>query len=231
LQIFDDVEEGIHTSSRREQTLPMGEEACEGLLLDRLDFFAKAGEGLAADDAQDLGIAPFAMKAARTEAAFNDAVFCNEMIEGLLGLRGIERESVGYFVERERAVGASVAANEFDDRLGYRFEQGRWDAGWEWGAKAVTIAGCVFDGDDALFAGDAELKKATGADQSVHKFEDFRRGDSQREFFASEVTEAKQKIVKAVGITSAERIYEALLLGFDLFHRFAVEELAEVGFT
>ena len=62
-------------ATRREQSLPVGEEAGEGVLLDRFDFAAQLGERFAADLAEDFGVAPFAMETAGTEAAFEDAAF------------------------------------------------------------------------------------------------------------------------------------------------------------
>ena len=53
----------------------MSEEAGEGVLLDGLDFTTESGEGFAADEAEDLGVAPLAMEAAGKESAFEDASF------------------------------------------------------------------------------------------------------------------------------------------------------------
>ncbi len=109
--MFDDVEKSVHAAAWGEQALPVGEEAGEGLLLDRFDFFAKPGQGFAADDAEDLCVAPFAMEAAGAEAAFDDAVFSGELVEGLLDLSRVQRETAGYLFEREWAVGTGVAAD------------------------------------------------------------------------------------------------------------------------
>ena len=121
-----DVEERVHAAAGGEQALPVGEEAGERLLLDRLDLFAQFGEGFAADEAQDLGVAPFTMEAAGAEAAFDDAVFDDELVQGLFGLGGVEGEAGGDFREGEGAVGAGIAADEFEDWIGLRLREARW---------------------------------------------------------------------------------------------------------
>ena len=163
MQLFDYVEESIHAAAWCEQALPVGEEAGEGLLFDRFDFFAEPGEGFAADDAEDFGVTPLAMEPAGTEAAFDDAVFRGQLVEGLFGLRGVEREATRDFFEGEGAVGAGVAADEFEDGMGYGFEQRCRDAGREGDAEAVPVACGVFDGDDAFFSGDAYFEQAARA--------------------------------------------------------------------
>ena len=65
----------MRSASRREQSLPMREEARQRVLLDRLDFAAQFGERFAANLAQDFSVAPLAMEAAGTEAALEHAAF------------------------------------------------------------------------------------------------------------------------------------------------------------
>jgi hypothetical protein len=209
----------------------VGQEAGEGLLLDWLDFFAQFCERFAADEAQDFGVAPFSVDTAGAEAAFYDAIFRSEVVESLLGLRRVEGEAAGYLLQREGAVGAGVAADEFDDWFGNGFEQRGGNPGWEWDAEAVAVAGAVFDGDEALFSGDAEFEQAAGADQAIYRFEDCGFGDTERQFIAGEVAEAEEEVVQAIGRSRSERVDEALLLLFDLGHGVAVEEFAEICFA
>ena len=133
LQVFDGVEERVEmrgtAAARREQSLPVGEEAGEGVLLDRFDFAAELGEGFAADLAEDFGVAPFALEAAGTEAAFEDAAFEARSMQRLFDVGGVERKAIGNFAQREGAVGAGIAADEFKDGVGDRLEQGGGEAG------------------------------------------------------------------------------------------------------
>ena len=56
---------GVEAAARDGDTLPAGEQADEGVLLGGYDFAAQAGQGLAADLLENVGIAPFAMHALR----------------------------------------------------------------------------------------------------------------------------------------------------------------------
>ncbi len=58
----------------------MGEEARQRVLLHRLDFTAEARQRLATNLAQDLGVAPLAVRSARTEGAFEDASFHGQLV-------------------------------------------------------------------------------------------------------------------------------------------------------
>ena len=71
----------------------MGEEAGQRVLLDRLDFAAQPGQRLAANLAQDLGVAPLAMKAAGTEAAFEDAALGGKLAQRVFDGGGVEARS------------------------------------------------------------------------------------------------------------------------------------------
>ncbi len=77
LQALDGIEQRIEmrwtAAARREQALPVGEEAGQRVLLHGLDLAAQPGQRFAANLAQDLRVAPLAMKTAGTEAAFEHA--------------------------------------------------------------------------------------------------------------------------------------------------------------
>ena len=64
-----------------EQSLPMGEEASQGVLLDGLNFAAQPGQGLAPDLAQDFRVAPLAMQSAGTESSFEDSALQRELAQ------------------------------------------------------------------------------------------------------------------------------------------------------
>ena len=110
-------------AARGEQALPVGEEAGERVLLDGFDFAAQTGERFAANLAEDFCVAPLAMKAAGTEAAFEDAAFSGELAQRVFDDCGVEGEALGNFAQREGAVGAGVAADEFEHGMRDRLEQ------------------------------------------------------------------------------------------------------------
>ena len=175
LQAFNGIEQRVkmrmRAAARGEQALPVGEEAGQRVLLDGLDFAAQLGKRLAANLAQDFRVAPLAMEAAGTEAAFEHAAFVGKLAQGILDHGGIERKTVGGLAQREWAVGAGVAANQFKHGLRNRLKQRGGQAGRERDAERVAVARGIFGGDEAALAGDAQLEKAAGADEAVDGFE------------------------------------------------------------
>jgi hypothetical protein len=116
LQALDRIEQRIEICApvRRgaKQALPVGEEARQRVLLHRLDLAAQLGQRLAANLAQNLRVAPLAMKAAGTEAAFKHAAFVASWRKRVLRRSGIQRKAVRGLAQREGAVGARVAAHQ-----------------------------------------------------------------------------------------------------------------------
>ena len=66
----------------------------------------------------------------------------------------VEAETGRNFLEGEGAVGAGVAADELEDGRGVGSGEGFRQVGREDDVEGVAIAGRVFDGDEALVAGD-----------------------------------------------------------------------------
>ena len=209
----------------------MGEEAGEGVLLDGLDFAAQAGEGLAANLAKDFGVAPLAMEAAGPESAFEDAALGGELAESVFDGCGVEGKAVGRLAEGEWAVGAGVAADEFEDGMGDGLEQRDGEAGRKRNAEGVAVAGRIFSGDEAAFARDAQFEEAAGADQAVDMLQEIGRDDAAGELFAGEIAEAQAEIVDAVCGAGAMGFGEALRGFFDCGDGVGIEEFAEVGFA
>ncbi len=157
----------VPAAARREQSLPMGEEARQRVLLHRLDFAAQSGQRLAANLAQNLRVAPLAMQAAGPEAAFEHAAFVRKLAQRVFDGLGIERKAVGGFAQRERAMGARVAANQFEHRMRDRLQQRRGQARRQRNAQRIAIAGRIFGRDQAPLAGDAQFEQAARANQPV----------------------------------------------------------------
>ncbi len=236
LEAFDGIEQhievGVAAAAGDQQSLPVGEEAGQRVLLHRLDFAAQAGQRLAADLAQNLGVAPLAMQAAGTEASFEHAAFADELAERRC--RSLARSSAkrfGDFAKGERAVGAGIAADKFEHRVRDRLQQRDGQTRGKGNAQGVAIAGGVFGGDEAAFAGDAQLKQAAGADQPVYRIEQGRVGDPARELCAGEIAQAEAEVVNAVGGAGAVVFAEALGVLFDLGDDVGVEQFAQVGFA
>lgn len=106
----------------------MGEEPRQGVLLDGLDLTTQARKRLATDLAEDFGVAPFAMKAAGTESAFEHAPFNRKLAQYVFNSRDVEAEALGRVAQRERPVGSRVTAHEFEYRMSHGLKQRRGDA-------------------------------------------------------------------------------------------------------
>ncbi len=87
---------------------------------------------------------------------------------------GVEAEARRDFLESEGAVGAGVAADDFEDRRRVGSGEGLRQIGREGDVERVAIAGGVFDSDEALLAGNFDLKDAAGAEEGVDGFEQVR---------------------------------------------------------
>ena len=146
-----------------------------------------------------------------------------------LDLFGIEAEAGGNLLQRERAVGARIASREFQHRSCYRCEKRCWNAGWKRNSEGVAIAGCVFDGDEALLVRDFDLQQPPRSEQAREMVEQIGRCDASGEFFAREIAEAQEQIVDSVGGAGASGLGERLQLLLDLGDGVGVEQFAQVG--
>ena len=72
LQPLDDIEQRVEPGARAGQPVPGDEEPAEHVRLDRLDLLAQRRQRAAADEAQHVGVAPFAALAAGPELALDD---------------------------------------------------------------------------------------------------------------------------------------------------------------
>ena len=127
LQAFDGIEQDIEMRMRnppgRQQSLPMGEKSCQRVLLNGFDFPAKPGQRFAADLAQNLRIAPLALKASGTETSLKNTALHRELMQGILNNGRIKRKALCCFPQGERAVRPSITADEFENRMLHRIDQ------------------------------------------------------------------------------------------------------------
>ena len=93
LQNLDGVEQGVEAAAWDSDAVPAGEQAAEGVLFGGFDLAAQAGERLAADLLQHLGVAPFAMHALGTELAFEQLAIGVQAAQDGLDLRGRQAET------------------------------------------------------------------------------------------------------------------------------------------
>ena len=116
LQNLDGVEQGVEAAARNGDAVPAGEQADEGVLFGGDHLAAQAGEGLAADLLQHVGVAPFAMHALGAELAFEQFAIGVQAAQDGFDLRGRQAEARGGIGGGERSVSARVAAQEFEQR-------------------------------------------------------------------------------------------------------------------
>ena len=83
------------------------------------------------------------MRARWAESSFENAAIADEHLEGGGNGLGVEAEARRDFLESEGAVGAGVAADDFEDRRRVGSGEGLRQVGRECDVEAVAIAGCV----------------------------------------------------------------------------------------
>ena len=235
LKTLNGIKQGIQVrmrnTARREKSLPVREKACQRVLLHRLDFAAKPGQRFAADLAQNLRIAPLAMQAAGTETAFENAAFMRQKKKRIAHQLRIKRKPVRGFALCERAVGARIAAHQFEHRLRNGLQECSREARREGNPQCIAIAGRIFRGNQATLSANAQLKQSAGSQEPVNILHQVGRHHTPGQLFAREVAEAQAKIVNAVGSACTMRLDEALRGFLDLFNCVCIKQLAQVGFA
>ena len=83
----------------------------------------KLGQRPAPNDAQHLGVAPFALGSARAKFPFDDAAAFHETLEGDRHHGHTQPVAPGHFRRRERSMRARVAQHQISGRIGNRLEQ------------------------------------------------------------------------------------------------------------
>ena len=150
---------------RTRQALPRGEQASEHRGLDRFHLAAQLRERAAADLAEDAGLAPFALRAAGTEIAFEQAAYADQPPQHGFDDGSAETEAAGDVGGGERAVRARVAHQQIAERIAHGRQQRFRQPVRQRRAERITIAGGILDGDEARLAGNRQLHRAAFADE------------------------------------------------------------------
>ena len=116
--------------------LPGREEARELGLVDRLDLLAQRGDAGTADPAQDVGVTPLALAAAWEQLAADEVAAALELAQRRCH---VEAEPPVDRRGRERPVGPRVAANEGEQGIRLRLEEGVGEAGRRRHAERVAV--------------------------------------------------------------------------------------------
>src|ERR1035441_9061200 len=193
LQALDSIKKRIEVGvtqitmtcpTRREQSHPVREEARQRVLLHRLDLAAQLGERLAPNLAQNFRIAPLAMKGARTESALKHAALAGKLAQRILYCNGIQRKSIRGLAQRERPMGARVAANKLEHRVRHRLQQRRRKPGRQWNSQTIAVAGRILCSNQAPFAAKAQLKQSPRTSEPVDMLQKLPRTHAPRQLVA-----------------------------------------------
>src|ERR1700690_1493736 len=103
----------------------MSKEPRQRVLLHGLDRAPEFGQRFAANQTQHLRVAPLTMQPPGAEATPQATPFGGEQTQHIFDLWGIQGEAVDNLAQSEWTMSARVAANQFENRLRYRFHQGR----------------------------------------------------------------------------------------------------------
>ena len=138
------------------------------MLLDRLNLTPELGQRFTANQAEHLRVAPLAMQPARAEAAFEHAPFIGQQAQRVFHLSGIKGKTVHHLAQREWAMGTRIAADQFENRVGYRLHQSGSQPRRQRNAQPIAIACGILRGNQAALAGNAQLQQSAGANQAIH---------------------------------------------------------------
>ncbi len=163
--MVDHLRETIDPAQRRRRpdVLPLRQEPPQRRLLHRLDLLAEGGERPTAQPPQHLDRTPLGAARARAELAVHDPAVGGEAAQRVGDDGGSEAEAGRGIRDRERAVGAGVAADQVADRVVDRLDERGGDADRQRHAEGVAQAGGILDHGPLGGARDGDGEDAVGA--------------------------------------------------------------------
>jgi hypothetical protein len=209
----------------------VSEEPGQRVLLDWLNLAAQLREGFSTDLAQDLGVAPFAMKSAGPEPSFEHSALNSQLTQRIFDSGGIKSEAIGDFTLGEWAVRAGKAADEFEHWLRDGINQRCGKPGGQRNSEGVTITGGVFNCNQAAFARNAEFQETTRAEQAVDRVKQRGIHYTAGKFFTGKIAEAEEQVVDTVGRVGAVRLDETLSCFFDLGNGIGIQQFTKIRFS
>ena len=195
--------------------MPRREEPSERRLLGRLDLLPQRRERRPPQPPQNIGVAPLALDAARTQLAADELVGPLEPREDRLHRVGLERVAGGRLIGRERSPRAGEATEQHVQRVRYGVEIGLRQATRRHHAERIAEQPGVLDRDQSLLASNPH---AQGAPLCLEH-----GGVRCIDLVVAEVAAAPEEVVQLVG-----RARIAGELGFHLGQRVRVEQIAQL---
>ena len=182
----------------RVDVLPRGEEAAELGRIDRLGLLAKRRDARPADAAQDVGIAPLPLAAARQQLAANELAGALELAQRSAHVDAVAAGDLG---GRKGAVGAGVAADEGEHRVRRLGQEGVRQAAGRRDADRVPVEPRVLGRDPALLAGDAHRRRAPLAlELGQHRLGRIALRCALLAFLGGQVAEPAQDLLERVAV-------------------------------
>src|SRR6266508_5964402 len=192
--------------------VPRRQEPAERALLGRLDLAAKRGERRATQTAEDIGVAPFALAAARPQLSAHELLLVLEREQLRLD---VAAEMVVRLPRRERTATARKAQNERAQRRVVRLQEDVGEPTGRHHAERVAVSPRVLCGDQPLLRPDAR------AECAPLRLE--HRGVRLVELARPQIAAETQQVVELVGVP---RIGTERTL--DLRNGVRVEQVAEL---
>ena len=207
--------------------LPGGEKAGQRALIDRLDLLAQRSQRRPAQAAQDLGVTPLALAAARAQLAADEVAGAFE-----LGQRGgevdpIARPQIGH---GERPVGGAVAAGHARERIGHVLQEDGRQAARGHRAERVAVQARVGGVDPALLAarGEPEPPDARPASSSSIALGVQPGQHARGDLGGAQIPERAQDVVEGVAARGLALGREELQVALDSVQGARVDEVAQL---
>ena len=210
--------------------MPRRQEAPERRRIDGFHLAPETGEGPAAQQPQDVGVAPLAFRTTRPELAEQQRAIGEQALQGIPDVAGRQSPAARRVGGQERPVGAGVAGKQPLERPGGRRQERGRHAHGRGHAHAVAVARDVLDGDPALVAGDADADGPAGRLQ----LREPRNGDGGTargpgtDLVGGQVPKAAQQVVDLVERRRLAVLDERLQRQLEVGQGIGVEQLAEL---
>ena len=162
------------------------------------------------------------------EFALHEATRVTKAREQRFGDRGAEAESFCELVDREWTVCARKSLREVAGGIANRLEQLWRQTWWQPGAQRIAITCGIFYGDVALLGRNLERDDAPRSFEIVDPAFGVGHRGTRDDFFATQIADAQQQIVNAVGRLHAPAFFEVLQLLLHSFERSWIEQLAQL---
>ena len=213
---------------RRRHPLPGGQEAGQRGRLHRLHLAAQPRQRAAAQEPQDVRVAPLTLGATGPELAAQERPGLHEPRQRLLDDAEREPPATRRLGGQEGPVGPCPAGQEPAKCVARLAEERGRRPRRRLGAGGVAVAGGVLDGDPARLAGDPQHHGPTGGGQGLEPLPRGRRPapGPRGDLVGGEIAEPAQEVGHLVDRARLALVHQGLPLQLGRLERLRVEQLA-----